>query len=55
MRITKQAGNTVLVMSEGGGQCPRMIISSKATRMKDDYKGSLKSSSKLLRKIVSLG
>ena len=55
MRIMKHAGKTVLVMSGDGDTCPRMSVVSSSVKLRDDYKGSFKTSSRLLSKIIQLG
>jgi hypothetical protein len=53
MKILKNGRKTTFVMSEGGGNCPRMTIVTGSVRFRDDYKGSMKTRSCLLRKILS--
>jgi hypothetical protein len=54
MRILKNNRKTTFVMTEGGSNCPRMTIAASSVRLRDDYKGSMKTHSRLIRKILSV-
>lgn len=52
MKITRHARKIIFVMSGPGLNCPRIVMGSNATKLRDDYKGSLKLGRGLLRKLV---
>ena len=53
MKIMRHAGKTIFVMSGNGTQCPRMSMVNASIKLRDDYKGSFKTTSRLLKRIVS--
>ncbi len=55
MKILKHARKTVFVMSGGGGNCPRMALTNSSVKLRDDYRGSFKTDSSLIRKIIQIG
>lgn len=52
MRILKNNRKTTFVISEGGLNCPCMTVAAGSVRLRDDYRGSLKTQSRFIKKIL---
>ena len=55
MIFSRHSRKTVFVMSGPGTNCPRIVLSLNTTRLRDDYKGSFKTDSRLIKKILQTG
>jgi len=52
MKILKNKGRTIIVATGAmDNKCPRLIVNGGINKIRDDYKGSIKVSKKLLHKI----
>jgi len=54
MKILKNKGRTIIVATDADDDkhnCPRLIVNKGFNKIRDDYKGSIKISKKLLQKI----
>ena len=53
MKILKNKGRTIIVATDvmDTKNCPRLIVNEETNEIRDDYKGSIKLSKKLLHKI----
>jgi len=54
MKILKNKGRTIIVATDDmdkENKCPRLIVNEGINEIRDDYKGSIKVSKKLLSKI----
>jgi len=53
MKILKNKGRTIIVATGANDtdNCPRLIVNEGINEIRDDYKGSIKISKKLLHKI----
>lgn len=54
MKIMKHARKTVFVMTGDGGKCPRMSVVNRSVRLRDDYRNSVATSSRLIRKMIQI-
>lgn len=52
MKILKNSRKTTFIMSDGGGHCPSMTLVSGSVKIRDDYRGSLRTRARLLRKVI---
>lgn len=54
MRISTKSNKTVVVISSGTPQCPRLLLCDDKTVLRDDYKGGVKIAKGLLKKFTVL-